>query len=62
MCADDPRGLKTEQINFLIDVVDSNGDGTVDPEELAHAARLYEGEPFYPPPPSSLPPTLWTVQ
>lgn len=34
MCADDPRGLKTEQINFLIDVVDSNGDGTLGRSEF----------------------------
>ena len=29
ICQDDNEGLKTEQINFLIDVVDNNGDGTV---------------------------------
>lgn len=32
--ADDPKGLKTEQINFLIDVVDSDGDGTVGRSEF----------------------------
>ena len=51
-----------QKVQPILRKFDSNGDGTVDPEELAHAARLYEGEPFYPPPPSSLPPTLWTVQ
>jgi len=32
--ADDPEGLKTEHINFLIDVVDSNGDGTLGRSEF----------------------------